>query len=271
MNVDPMHQVVERHLEGRSYDRILDIGAWHIPYWRSTHIIDRLPWETRGGSLQLAPIPGERFSKETWYMLDITDASARFPFPDKYFDFVICGGTLEDLPDPRHCIEEIRRIGRAGYIRVPTTKCELTVGIEDRSNNVVGYCHHSWICDTPAPGKIVMMSKADAKLGLLPGRHIPLETFERNHRTEILNSIHFIWEGDFDVTFVNGPEVENRVQAQIRSLRIPLTDYAKDDLKRFARRTRDRLKGGGSFERAKLQWWNDMLSISEPYMREKLS
>lgn len=265
MKVDPIHEVVERHLADKNHARILDIGAWFIPYGRATHVVDLMPWETRGCKLSLERLPGENFSKDTWVGVDICDPQMILPFPDKFFDFVICGGTLEDLPDPGPCVREMRRVARAGYIRVPTMTCELTIGVEDRSNNVVGYIHHHWICQSHGPNRLEMMAKADAGLGPGFGRNIPLVTFERSHRNQPLNSLHLIWEDDLAVDLVRGPTVKKRTREHIKSLGISATDYVMDTFLRWARRTRSQLRGKPGFNNSKDNWWQEMLRISKPY------
>jgi hypothetical protein len=66
------------------------------------------------------------------------------PFADNFFDFVICSQTLEDLRDPIWVCEEVRRVGKAGYIELPSRLEEQTWGIHGRW---VGWSHHHWLAD----------------------------------------------------------------------------------------------------------------------------
>lgn len=105
----------------------------------ATHVIDRLSYEwwqawPQKGTAAIPP--------DNWVVHDIC-ASHPFPFPDKYFDFVICSHTLEDLRDPIRVCEEMMRVGKAGYIETPSPLSELTWG-RDRAP-WVGYCHHRWL------------------------------------------------------------------------------------------------------------------------------
>ncbi len=53
--------------------------------------------------------------------------ACKMPFPDKAFDFVIAFHVLEHMPDPAQFIEELQRVGKAGYIEVPNALFERLV------------------------------------------------------------------------------------------------------------------------------------------------
>ncbi len=114
-----------------------------------TGVIDAEPYETRGfyrtfGRQASQGGQKEWFSAETWIRLDICGRD-RFPFPDKHFDFVICSHTLEDVRDPIAVCEEIVRVGKRGYIEVPSRSFESTHGIEQ--SRVTGLSHHRWLIE----------------------------------------------------------------------------------------------------------------------------
>src|SRR5262249_8806039 len=52
--------------------------------------------------------------------------------------------TLEDLRDPLWVCSEIIRVGKRGYIEVPSRLAESCRGIEP---NQVGWSHHRWLID----------------------------------------------------------------------------------------------------------------------------
>jgi methyltransferase family protein len=127
-------------------DVVLDIGGWARPFNRADYVLDAEPWETRGYYGAGRPAQGgeiERFSRDTWLRRDICEHTP-FPFADKSVDFVICSHTLEDIRDPLWVCAEMMRIGRRGYIEVPSRLAESCRGTE---TGQVGWSHHRWLVD----------------------------------------------------------------------------------------------------------------------------
>jgi hypothetical protein len=130
-------------------DRVLDIGGWARPFNRADYVLDAEPWDTRGYYGAGRPAQGglaERFTRDTWIRRDICEHTP-FPFADKFFDFVICSHTLEDIRDPLWVCAEMMRVGRRGYIEVPSRLAESCRGTEPGQ---VGWSHHRWLVDIDA-------------------------------------------------------------------------------------------------------------------------
>jgi len=126
-----------------SSDIVLDIGGWAQPFNRANYILDIMPYESRGFYGHLGP-EKEYFLKDTWILHDVSSRKP-LPFKDKEIDYVICSQTLEDIRDPIHLCSEIIRIGRGGYIEVPSRIVESTQGHEGRK--YAGYYHHRWLIE----------------------------------------------------------------------------------------------------------------------------
>jgi hypothetical protein len=133
-------------------DLVLDIGGWGHPFNRADYVLDLEPYETRGyynrtfaRNNPIPPIGGvvEHFSRETWIQRDICDKTP-YPFADKQFDFVTCSHTLEDVRDPLWVCAEMIRIGKAGYIEVPSRIWESCRGMEP---GITGLSHHRWLIE----------------------------------------------------------------------------------------------------------------------------
>ena len=127
----------------RPDDLVLDIGGWARPFNRANYVLDAEPYETRG--YYGTPQGGERehFSTDTWFRRDICDRTP-FPFGDKEIDFVICSHTLEDVRDPLWVCSEMVRVGKRGYLEVPSRIVESCRGVEPGQ---VGWSHHRWLID----------------------------------------------------------------------------------------------------------------------------
>jgi hypothetical protein len=133
----------------RPSDVVLDVGGWACPFNRAQWIIDGQPYETRGfyrtfGGKPFQGPAEEWFTRDTWVTRDLCDRE-RWPFRDKQFDFVICSQTLEDLRDPLWVCSELMRVGKAGYVEVPSRLYESCRGVEHPSQ--AGLSHHRWLVE----------------------------------------------------------------------------------------------------------------------------
>ena len=122
---------------------VLDVGGWAVPFPRADWVIDLAPYESRGEWGYDGDPSAERFSAETYVQRDICDREP-WPFADDQFDFVICSHTLEDVRDPIWVCSEIVRVGRAGYVEVPSRLIEQSRGVQ---GDWVGWGHHHWLID----------------------------------------------------------------------------------------------------------------------------
>ena len=127
---------------------MVEIGGWSKPFERADWIVDLMPYETRDlyerkGWIEPRGERTERFGPDTWVERDIC-AREPFPFDDDSVDFVVCSHTLEDVRDPIWVCDEIARIGRAGYVEVPSRLEEQSLGVE---GPFAGWAHHRWLVD----------------------------------------------------------------------------------------------------------------------------
>lgn len=108
--------------------KVLDVGPGHSP----------LPWATE--AVDFVDVPGLRVPLTK---CDIT--SERLPFADKSFDFVYCRHLLEDSWNPFAVCAEMSRVGKAGYIEMPSPMAEIGRGVDGGSPPYRGYHHHRFI------------------------------------------------------------------------------------------------------------------------------
>ena len=168
--------------------RVLDVGGWASPFARADWVIDHMPHSTRG---VYGHDPGrERFSEATWLVHDICSREP-FPFEDKSFDFVVCSQTLEDIRDPVWVCSEMERIGRAGYIEVPSRLQEQSLGVQ---GDWAGWAHHHWLIET-GPRSIEFVLKFHV-IHSRRSDHFPFGFAAT--LTEEEQNAQLWWEGSFD-------------------------------------------------------------------------
>ncbi len=183
--LDASRQRIESELPGDAV--VLDIGGWAHPLSRADWVLDFMPYETRGLYGEADPSP-ERFSADTWVVRDMC-AKDPWPWRDDHFDFVVCSHTLEDVRDPVFVCEEIARVGRAGYIEVPTRAEDQTLGVQ---GPWIGWGHHHWLCERTADGiEFVFKHGVIAK----PGNHLPAGSAAGLAPSERVLALW--WEGTF--------------------------------------------------------------------------
>lgn len=96
------------HCPVKKEDLVLEVGSGGNPYFRANILCDAYV-ETQ-----------ERFFVPLIHDRPTIIASAEnLPFKDGAFDFVIASHVLEHSADPKKFLEEIQRVGKAGYIEVP--------------------------------------------------------------------------------------------------------------------------------------------------------
>ena len=174
-------------------DVVLDIGGWADPLPRADWVMDMMPHESRGlyerQGWRQAGVEEERFTADTWVVRDLCDREP-FPFDDDHFDFVTCSHTLEDLRDPIWVASEIARIGKAGYIEVPSRLEEQSWGV---TGPYVGWPHHHWLIED-RDGELEFVFK-QCDLQTTPEWTFPFRFFEQLDIEDRV--VCFWWEGSF--------------------------------------------------------------------------
>ena len=97
---------------------ILDVGSGHNPHAKATYLTDLYlgPTEHRG---------------HIWFLSAVIDARPfvcsdiqHLPFRDKVFEGVICRQVLEHIDNPEQALQELQRVGKHGFVSVPSTTWE---------------------------------------------------------------------------------------------------------------------------------------------------
>lgn len=177
---------------------VLDIGGGAVPFPRADWVIDLLPYEERGARLS-----AERFSAQTWIARDICDREP-YPFEDDEIDYVVCSHTLEDVRDPLWVCSEMNRVGRAGYVEVPSRLEEQSWGIQ---GPWAGWAHHRWLIEED-DGALEFAFKSHV-MHRRRTDHFPFGFRDRLSRDERVLSL--FWEGNFgyrERIFMSGQEMD---------------------------------------------------------------
>ena len=140
-------------LDYYNFNTLLDVGAGECPLKFATHVIDYMKYEDRGQGQGRVGF-SDRFSKETWNQSDFFNIP--WPYPDKFFDFVNCTQTLEDIRDPIGLCKEMIRVGKAGLIECPNIVSEMSAL----------FFHHRWFVRV-FEGKLQFLHKS-ALLNITP-------------------------------------------------------------------------------------------------------
>ena len=182
-----------------SAERILDIGGWYQPFNLATHVIDLCPYQTRRRHEALDPEDAESFTAETWLVADV--CASPFPYPDKFFDFVVCSNLLEDVRDPLAVCRELNRVGRAGYVETPSRLREIfskerLFPLRALRGNVpeIGFYHHRWFVEA-AGSHLTFTAKTTALLE--DRRHYLTRGDVGRTLTEGESGLGLFWEGGF--------------------------------------------------------------------------
>lgn len=125
--------------------RVLDVGGGHNPHPRANVIVEKYDDSNnahRGGNVK-------RGNNQELIFAD----GENMPFKDNEFDYVICCHVMEHVDDPAKFMNELSRVGKRGYIEVPSLLGEHLVPKEA----------HTWV-SLEIDGKIVVVRKSDIGL-----------------------------------------------------------------------------------------------------------
>lgn len=160
-------------------DKVLEIGPGFVPFPRADQFIDAKD--------NLPNIPKDK-------LISIDLNQEKLPFADKQFDFIYCRHVVEDMYNPFLLLSEMSRVGKAGYIEMPSPSAELGRGVDGSSPPFRGYHHHHYI------GWAVSSDSGKEELRLVA--KYPLIEYLRLDEEEIISNLlggcdnwntHYLW------------------------------------------------------------------------------
>lgn len=117
---------------------VLDVGSGDSPFPPADVLCEKFPFDDR-----------ERDGAFAYDRPVVIGDIEALPFKDKSFDFIYCSHVLEHTEHPDLAIKELMRVGRRGYIEVPSAYNEKTV---------VSKAGHYWYVDF-ANGELIFTAK----------------------------------------------------------------------------------------------------------------
>ena len=207
----------------RSNHLVLEIGSGHNPNPRSDILCDK---SLRGDRERGGPLLIDRPAV-------IADGEA-LPFKNDAFDYVICSHVVEHAVDIERFLNEIQRVGKAGYIETPSSVAERLYGWE----------YHRWLIDR-VENRLWIRPKTFAnRFGVLfheaVKRSREFARFHRQAQAALLT--RYEWSGSIEYR-IEPPEAEprdlNDLEQARRLLEPPawsLRQRAASALPPFARR-----------------------------------
>lgn len=159
---------------------VLDVGSGQAAHPRADLIVDKYVADDfeRGSPIDLTK------------PLVVADGHA-LPFADHSFDYVIASHVLEHATDVSAFAGELQRVGRAGFVQVPSREAELTFG----------WPFHPWLIDREGDA-LVFHPRGDK---VAPVGQLFHESFARSrlfalwfgaHRDTWHHTLH--WSGSFE-------------------------------------------------------------------------
>jgi SAM-dependent methyltransferase len=109
-------------------DLVLDIGSGGWPFKRANHLADKYPDKTTHRMEAMV------HDQRPFFEVDLE----HLPFGDQAYDFIFCSHVLEHLDNPGQAMRELMRVGRRGYIEVPTRLSDVMFNFTRLPN------HHRW-------------------------------------------------------------------------------------------------------------------------------
>ena len=131
----------KKWLKKNSELKILDLGCSNVNFWpEANHFADIHDFEND------FKIKNLKFTR--------IEPDKKLPFKDKEFDYVVCAHVIEHVNDPIFFKKEIERIGKSGYIELPTRLNDnMVFGLDEE---IFG---HKWWFEFDDDNKKLVFSK----------------------------------------------------------------------------------------------------------------
>jgi ubiquinone/menaquinone biosynthesis C-methylase UbiE len=175
------------HLSIPSNANVLDVGSGHNPHPRANVLTDKFADDNYHRCGDVKVLKHQKF---------VEASGEALPFQDKEFDYVICSHVAEHVDDPAIFLNEISRVGKAGYLETPSLLGEYLAPKKS----------HQWVV-LEISNKLVFVSKS--RLGLqvshdfgelfleyLPQSSLGFKILQRTHPQ--LMTVNYEWKDSIE-------------------------------------------------------------------------
>jgi SAM-dependent methyltransferase len=162
---------ISRLLEGKKFSSVLDYGCGKSAFEYATHACDIMDHSNFYADKKISFLVSNNFS----------------PFHNSQFDFVFTSHIAEHVDDPEEFCKELMRVGKAGYIEVPSPLFDnLVYGNRD--------AHKWWVEFCDDKGKLIFSPQVNILNECISPKDNTL--LYKYFRGSIVTELY--WEGSFE-------------------------------------------------------------------------
>jgi len=180
---------------------VLDIGSGDSPFPAADVICEKFPWDDR-----------ERTARFKHDRPLVVGDIEHLPFKDKAFDFIFCSHVLEHTLHPDQAIAELQRVGKGGYIEVPTSFHEKTV---------LSYPGHLWFVSREGNNTLVFRQKTSGIVDAEVNEIVKQKLYEKDPSFEV-----FYYSRLYDL-FLIGLYWKNSISCRVERSQSASTNFDK--------------------------------------------
>jgi ubiquinone/menaquinone biosynthesis C-methylase UbiE len=174
---EPIKQVVD-YVESKAEGKVLELGPSLRPFAKANYFCGHSEEE-----------------KNRLKNYSVCDFSSQvFPYKNKEFDFIYARHVVEDLYNPKHFLNECKRVAKAGYIENPSPLVENTKYIESDKSYFKGYHHHHSVVWSKGNDISILH-----KYPIIDCIQINIDS-EKILEDPYMWNNYFLWSDDFSIT-----------------------------------------------------------------------